>query len=133
MHEKQPTFFGVFEEADLDKTTGAGRAGVPKSAPYQKHSATSAEAAAAVSHKLSTQERVVYEYIKSTGLIGTTDNEAINILRDKYPSMGNSYRPRRIALLQMKLITKLKEPRLQWGNHADVYVATVVAEAKPHE
>lgn len=115
-NDSQPTMFGLFDRGEL--SPGAK---VSSDAPYQKHSATSRAAAAAIKPKMTEQERIVLDYITSCGAKGSTDNEGITALSGQMSP--NSYRPRRISLLEKGLIALSSGPA---RDGSMVFVAKVV-------
>lgn len=88
--------------------------------PYQRHSATSKQAARAIEPKVGTLRRQVLEYIKSAGKTGASDEE-IQIGLNMNPS---TQRPRRIELARAGLIRYLVETRKTTsGRNAVVWIA----------
>lgn len=119
--ERQPTMFGIFDANELSPGAKVSSA-LP---PHQRHSATSRASAVAFKANLPAMEQVVYDQILSCRERGCTDNEGIAALVAAYPAMPNTYRARRISLLDRCLIEKVGVRR-NGNRDADIYVASAV-------
>ena len=88
-------------------------------APYQRHSDTSRQAADAVSLHLAPLEQKVLDYLVACGPHGSTDNEGI----DAGVVGPNTYRARRIALMNTDYVKDSDRRR----DGCTVWVATAKA------
>lgn len=87
--------------------------------PYQRHSATSRAAAAAIEPKAGTKRAKVLEYIRSCSAQGATDEE----MQQCIPMGSNTQRPRRVELVKAKLIKDSgRTRRTAGGDEAVVWV-----------
>lgn len=93
-------------------------------APYQRHSATSLEAARDIAGKAGTLRRLVYEYLCRRGEHGATDEQ---IQRDLGLD-GSTERPRRVRLVELGLVEAAPHTRAtRSGRQATVWVAKEAA------
>ena len=94
---------------------------VEKPAPAQEHSDTSKSAAASVEGSPRTRTRAaVLQAIRDAGAEGLTDEKGTEVSGIE----PNTYRPRRIELMEQNLIVDSKKTRLtRSGRSATVYVA----------
>lgn len=87
--------------------------------PCQTHSPTSREAAEAIEPRTETLRRAVLDYLRSRGQDGATDEETIDALG----MSGNTARPRRIELQDMRLVCDSGKTRLtRSGRKAVVWI-----------
>lgn len=102
--DKQPTLFGDFDNA--------------AKAQAAKRSQVVADAAK--------QQRLVYDFITSKGLIGATDNEGIEYFREhfkaEWPTVENGYRARRGELAEDTFIEKHPIPRIAGRRSHTVWI-----------
>lgn len=95
--------------------------------PYQRHSATSQEAAESVEPAAETWLGKVYRAIERAGLHGATDEE----LQDDLGLNPSTERPRRIELVARKLVVASEQTRMTRSRRrAQVWVATKWVEAQ---
>jgi hypothetical protein len=80
-----------------------------QTAPYIRGSSTSKAAAVAIGPTLSEKQKAVYEYIRSCGTFGTTDNELIPAIVKLHKMNFNTPRARRVELMEKGLIEKSGE------------------------
>jgi len=93
--------------------------------PRQRHSPTSCEAAEAAAPAAATLRRAVWEYLRSRGALGATDEEGALALG----MGGNTYRPRRRELQLAGLVADSGDARpVASGRRAAVWVAREVAD-----
>lgn len=77
-----------------------------RSVPYVSDSKNSRIAAGVVKTKAPTQKQIVYDHIKSRGIVGLADFEGISDLSETITSIQNAYRARRDSLAKEGLIKK---------------------------
>ena len=88
-------------------------------APSQKHSSTSQAAAESIAPKAGAMERAVLAFLKHRGDFGATDEE----MQYHLAMVGNSQRPRRIALVSKGLARDSGHTRTtRSGRQATVWV-----------
>lgn len=86
--------------------------------PSQRHSPESVAAAAAIKPRAESMQACVLAAIKAAGQAGLTDQEGM-----VETGFGESYRPRRIRLVELGLVVKAAEKRLtKHGNKAAVWI-----------
>lgn len=90
--------------------------------PFQRHSATSRGAAVQIAPALNRLQSKVYGFIYNCGVTGATDEE----IQTALAMNPSTQRPRRIELLEMKLISVATGTRKTRSNRqANVWIATV--------
>jgi hypothetical protein len=91
--------------------------------PYQSHSDTSREAADGIAPSANRLRAAVFEYLRSRGADGATDEEGI---RDTGIS-PSTYRPRRIECQQVgRVIDSGRKRKTASGRNAVVWIAVEV-------
>jgi len=92
----------------------------PAPAPYQRHSRTSAAAAARVEPTTGTKRALVLAFLRGRGTAGATDEE----MQQQIPMSANTQRPRRVELVTGHLICNSgRERDTAGGDAAVVWVA----------
>lgn len=92
----------------------------PRSAPYQRHSATSKAAALSAEPQAGTKRAILLAFLRGRGLTGATDEE----MQANVPMNANTQRPRRVELVQGHFIEDSKRTRATiGGDQAVVWVA----------
>lgn len=123
--DKQPTLFGMFDQQQL--APGARLSSTLP--PHQRHSETSVAAAKAVAPALAAMDKAVYDYIVSRGTAGSTDNEGIIAMLPTFSTIANTYRGRRISLVEKGLVEATGK-RVNGNREAVVYTATSVIKGE---
>ena len=92
----------------------------PRSAQYQRHSATSKAAALSAEPQAGTKRAILLAFLRGRGLTGATDEE----MQANVPMNANTQRPRRVELVQGHFIEDSKRTRATiGGDQAVVWVA----------
>ena len=90
-------------------------------APYQRRSATSRAAALSVEPKTGTQRAIVLAFLRGCGSSGATDEQ----MQAQIPLSANTQRPRRVELVQARLVVDSGLTRVATsGKDVVVWVAT---------
>jgi hypothetical protein len=92
------------------------------SAPFVAGSQTSAAAADAALPRTGTQRRAVYDAIAAAGIHGLTDEEC----QDRLRMNPSTQRPRRVELVERRLIMPLSKRPVRSGLRAVVWVTVEV-------
>lgn len=93
-------------------------------APYQRHSATSAAAAAAVEPRTGTGRAIILAYMRGRESQGATDEQ----MQESIPMGANTQRPRRVELVNARLLVDSGTVRsTRTGGPATVWVAAEYA------
>jgi hypothetical protein len=92
-------------------------------APYVRNSVTSKAAAESIGPTLNEKQRIVYEYIKSCGSYGCTDEELIEAMMKRYGWSPNTPRARRIEATEKGWLKENGTRTTKFGRNAVVWVA----------
>lgn len=94
-------------------------------APFQRHSPTSAAAAAAVEPRTGTGRAVILAYMRGRESLGATDEQ----MQESIPLGANTQRPRRVELAKARLLVDSGTVRsTRSGDTAVVWIAAEYAE-----
>ena len=93
-------------------------------APFQRRSATSRAAALSVEPKTGTQRAIVLAFLRGCGSSGATDEQ----MQAQIPLSANTQRPRRVELVQARLVVDSGLTKTtQSGHGAVLWVASECA------